>query len=208
MSSSDLRIGVLGSGTGSNCQAILDACRRTEIPGRVVIVLSDVAEAEILQRARQHNIPAQFVGPSRFRSKLEPEFEQQIAAALRAAEVQLVALAGYMRVVKAPLLEAFAGRIMNVHPSLLPAFPGLRAWEQALRHGVRLTGCTVHFVDAGIDAGPIILQQPVPVFPGDTAERLHGRIQVAEHRLFPEAIRLFAAGKLEVNGRQVKVLEP
>ena len=213
MSSGDLRIGVLGSGAGSNCQAILDACsprsergERGEIPGQVVVVISDVAEALILERARQRQIPAKFVGPSRFKTKLEPELELQIVAELQAAEVGLVALAGYMRVVKAPLLEAFAGRIMNVHPSLLPAFPGLHAWEQALAHGVRLTGCTVHFVDDGVDDGPIILQQPVPVFDGDTPERLQGRIQLAEHRLYPEAIRLFATGKLLVNGRHVKIL--
>jgi phosphoribosylglycinamide formyltransferase 1 len=201
-----LRIGVLGSGTGSNCQAILDACERGQIPGHVVIVLSDVANAGILERARQRNIPAQFVGLSRFKTKLEPELEKQMVALLQAAGVQLVVLAGYMRVVKAPLLEAFPGRIINVHPSLLPAFPGLRAWEQALKYSVRLTGCTVHFVEAGVDAGPVILQQPVPVFDGDTPERLHQRIQLAEHQLLPEAIRLFAAGKLEVNGRIVKIL--
>jgi phosphoribosylglycinamide formyltransferase 1 len=206
VSSGDLRIGVLGSGAGLNCQAILDACERREIPGQVVAVISDVADALILQRARQRGVPAKFVGPSRFKTKLEPELEHQIVAELQAADVGLVALAGYMRVLKAPLLEAFAGRIMNVHPSLLPAFPGLRAWEQALTQGVRLTGCTVHFVDAGVDTGPIILQQPVPVFEGDTPERLRGRIQLAEHRLFPEAIRLFAAGKLRIYGRQVKIL--
>jgi phosphoribosylglycinamide formyltransferase 1 len=201
-----LRIGVLGSGNGSNCQAILDACQRGQIPGQVVLVLSDVAEAGILERARQRAIPAQFVGPSRFKTKLEPELESEMVALLQAAGVELMVLAGYMRVVKAPLLDAFPGRIMNVHPSLLPAFPGLRAWEQALKHGVRLTGCTVHFVDAGVDAGPVILQQPVPVFDGDTPERLHQRIQLAEYQLLPEAIRLFAAGKLRVNGRIVKIL--
>jgi phosphoribosylglycinamide formyltransferase-1 len=206
VSSGELRIGVLGSGAGTNCEAILQACERGEIPGRVVTVISDIAEAGILARARRRGIPAKFIGPSRFKTKLEPELEQQIVAELEAAEVGLVALAGYMRVVKAPLLEAFDGRIMNVHPSLLPAFPGLRAWEQALRHGVRVTGCTVHFVNEGVDAGPIILQQPVPVFAGDTPETLHQRIQLTEHRLYPEAIRLFAEGKLKVTGRIVKIL--
>jgi phosphoribosylglycinamide formyltransferase-1 len=206
VSSGELRIGVLGSGAGTNCEAILQACERGEIPGRVVTVISDIAEAGILARARRRGIPAKFIGPSRFKTKLEQELEQQIVAELEAAEVGLVALAGYMRVVKAPLLEAFDGRIMNVHPSLLPAFPGLRAWEQALRHGVRVTGCTVHFVNEGVDAGPIILQQPVPVFAGDTPETLHQRIQLTEHRLYPEAIRLFAEGKLKVTGRIVKIL--
>jgi phosphoribosylglycinamide formyltransferase 1 len=206
VTSGGLRIGVLGSGNGSNCQAILGAIGRDELPGRVVLVLSDVAEAGILARARQHNVPAQFVGPSRFKTKLEPQVEKKMVALLQAAGVGLVVLAGYMRVVKTPLLEAFPGRIMNVHPSLLPAFPGLHAWEQALQYGVRVTGCTVHFVNEGIDAGPVILQQPVPVFPGDTAESLHRRIQIAEHTLLPEAIRLFAAGKLKVNGRTVTIL--
>jgi len=206
VSGNDFRIGVLGSGNGTNCEAILEACARGEIPGRVVVVVSDVPGAPILERARKRGIETKVVGPSAFKTKLEPEVELQIVEALRAADVQLVALAGYMRVVKAPLLTAFAGRIINVHPSLLPAFPGLKAWEQALAHGARITGCTVHLVDEGVDAGPIILQQPVPVFDNDTTESLHQRIQLAEHRLLPEAIRLFAAGKVQIEGRKVKVL--
>lgn len=202
-----LRLGVLGSGTGSNCGALLDASASGRMPAQIVTVISDHANAGILDRARQHKIPAHFVGPSQFKTKLEPELEAQIVAHLRAANVGLVVLAGYMRVVKAPLLQAFAGRIINVHPSLLPAFPGLRAWEQALTYGVRVTGCTVHFVNEGIDAGPVILQQPVPVMPGDTPESLHRRIQVAEHTLLPEAVRLFAAGRLEVSGHRVRILE-
>lgn len=201
-----MRIGVLGSGAGTNCDAILDACDKGKIPGKVVLVISDREDAGILKRAARRAIATQFVGPSRFRTKLEPALEQQIVAALRAAEVGLVVLAGYMRVIKEPLLEAFAGKIVNVHPSLLPAFPGLKAWEQALAHGVKVTGCTVHFVDAGVDAGPIILQQAVPVFYGDTAESLHQRVQEAEHVALPEAVRLFAAGKLQVTGRTVKIL--
>jgi phosphoribosylglycinamide formyltransferase-1 len=203
----ELRIGVLGSGNGSNCEAIMEACARREIRGRVVIVLSDVADAPILERAHKRDIPAQTIGPSRFKTKLEPELEQQMVDALQKAGVQLVALAGYMRVIKAPLLQAFAGRILNVHPSLLPAFPGLRAWEQALAYGVKFTGCTVHFVDEGVDAGPIVLQQPVPIFVDDTPETLHRRIQMTEHKLLPEAIRLFGEGKLRLIGRRVKILE-
>ncbi len=205
--SKELRIGVLGSGNGSNCEAILQACERGQIPGRVVVVVSDFADALILERARKRGIPTHFVGPSRFKTKLEPEFEQQIVDILRKTGVELVALAGYMRVVKTPLLSAFAGKMLNVHPSLLPAFPGLHAWEQALTYGVRVTGCTVHFVNEGVDAGPVILQQAVPVQPGDTPATLHQRIQVAEHALLPEAIRLFALGKLQVTGRHVKILE-
>lgn len=207
MSRGEFRIGVLGSGTGSNCEAILQACESGKIPGRVAIVLSDVADALILERARKRGVPVEFIGPSRFKTKLELELEERTVELLREAGVQLVTLAGYMRVVKSPLLRAFAGRIINVHPSLLPAFPGLRAWEQALRHGVRITGCTVHFVDDDVDSGPIILQQPVPVFANDTPESLHQRIQVAEHQIYPEAIRLFAEGKLKIEGRTVKILE-
>jgi phosphoribosylglycinamide formyltransferase-1 len=202
----DFRIGVLGSGTGSNCEAILDACAAGRIPGRVALVLSDVADAPILERARKRGVEARFIGPSQFKTKLEPELEEHVVKILRDAGVDLVALAGYMRVLKPPLLRAFAGRIINVHPSLLPAFPGLRAWEQALKHGVKVTGCTVHFVDEGVDSGPIILQQPVPVFANDTPTSLHQRIQVAEHSVYPEAIRLFAEGKLKIDGRTVKVL--
>ncbi len=206
MSSGDFRIGVLGSGTGSNCEAILAACASGRIPGQVALVLSDVADAPILERARKRGVEAQFIGPSRFQTKLEPELEEGAMQRLRDAGVEVVALAGYMRVVKSPMLQAFAGRIVNVHPSLLPAFPGLRAWEQALKHGVKITGCTVHFVDDSVDAGPIILQQPVPVFDNDTPESLHQRIQLAEHQTYPEAIRLFALGKLKVEGRTVRVL--
>ena len=207
MSSEELRIGVLGSGTGSNCEAILQACERGQIPGRVVVVVSDIADALILERARKRGIPAHFVGPSRFKTKLEPELEQRIVDILRETGVELVALAGYMRVVKAPLLSAFAGKMLNVHPSLLPSFPGLHAWEQALTYGVRVTGCTVHFVNEGVDAGPVILQQAVAVQAGDTPATLHQRIQIAEHALLPEAIRLFALRKLQVTRRQVKILE-
>jgi phosphoribosylglycinamide formyltransferase-1 len=206
VSSGEFRIGVLGSGNGSNCEAILQACDSGKIPGRVAVVLSDVADAPILERARKRGIAAQFIGPSGFKTKLESELEERAVELLRDAGVQLVALAGYMRVVKSPLLRAFAGRIINVHPSLLPAFPGLRAWDQALTHGVKITGCTVHFVDDGVDSGPIILQQPVPVFANDTPESLHQRIQVAEHQIYPEAIRLFAEGKLKIEGRTVRVL--
>ena len=207
VSSEELRIGVLGSGTGSNCEAILQACERGQIPGRVVVVVSDIADALILERARKRGIPAHFVGPSRFKTKLEPELEQRIVDILREKGVELVALAGYMRVVKTPLLSSFAGKMLNVHPSLLPSFPGLHAWEQALTYGVRVTGCTVHFVNEGVDAGPVILQQAVAVQAGDTPATLHQRIQIAEHALLPEAIRLFALRKLQVTRRQVKILE-
>jgi phosphoribosylglycinamide formyltransferase-1 len=207
VTTSDFRIGVLGSGNGSNCEAILKACAEGRIHGRVVLVLSDVADALILERARKHHIDAQFIGPSQFKTQLEPELEGRAVRLLLEAGVRFVALAGYMRVVKAPLLHAFPGRIMNVHPSLLPAFPGLQAWEQALKHGAKVTGCTVHFVDESVDSGPIVLQEAVPVLPNDTAATLQLRIQLVEYKIYPEAIRLFAEGKLKTEGRTVKILE-
>ncbi len=205
MKSNPLRIGVLGSGSGSNCEAILQASEAGQISSKVAIVVSDNADAFILQRARQRGIRAEWIGPSQFKTKLEPELEAKVAAWLREESVDLVLLAGYMRVVKSPLLSVFPGKVMNVHPSLLPAFPGLRAWEQAIRYGVRVSGCTVHFVNEGVDTGPIILQEAVPVRHGDTPESLHKRIQEAEHRLYPEAVRLYEQGRLRIEGRSVVV---
>jgi len=197
------RIGVLGSGKGSNFVAIADACRAGTVPAEVALVLSDVAEAGILERAREHGIPAQFVPPGKFRTKLDDEAEWAYIEALLKAEVDLVALAGFMRVLKDAFLKAFAGRIINIHPSLLPSFPGLEAWKQALAHGVKVTGCTVHFVDAGVDSGPIIGQQTVPVLDDDTPETLHQRIQVAEHDLYPRCAAALARHDLAIRGRRV-----
>ncbi len=197
------RIGVLGSGKGSNFVAIADACRAGTVPAEVVLVVSDVAEAGILERARERRLPARFVPPGQFRTKLDEESERAYIEALRAAEVDLVVLAGFMRVLKAPFLGAFSGRIINIHPSLLPSFPGLEAWKQALAHGVKVTGCTVHFVDAGVDAGPIIGQQVVPALDDDTAETLHQRIQSAEHALYPRCVAALARGEISVHDRRV-----
>jgi phosphoribosylglycinamide formyltransferase-1 len=197
------RIGVLGSGKGSNFVAIADACRAGTVPAEVVLVLSDMAEAGILERALERDIPARFVPPGKFRTRLDEEAERAYVEALRGAAVDLVALAGFMRVLKAGFLDAFAGRIINIHPSLLPSFPGLEAWKQALAHGVRVTGCTVHFVDAGVDAGPIIGQQTVPVLDDDTPETLHQRIQVAEHDLYPQCVAALARGEIAIRGRCV-----
>jgi phosphoribosylglycinamide formyltransferase-1 len=197
------RIGVLGSGTGSNFVAIADACAAGTVAAEVALVVSDVAEAGILARARERSIPARFVPPGKFRTKLEEEAERNYIEALRTAEVDLVVLAGFMRVLKDAFLGAFAGRIVNIHPSLLPSFPGLAAWEQALAHGVRVTGCTVHFVDAGVDSGPIIGQQTVPVLDDDTAETLHQRIHAAEHALYPKCVAALARGEVSVRGRRV-----
>ena len=194
---------MLGSGKGSNFVAIADACAAGTVPAEVALVLSDVAEAGILDRARARGIPARFLPPGKFRTKLDEEAERNYIEALRAAEVDLVVLAGFMRVLKDAFLQAFAGRIVNIHPSLLPSFPGLAAWEQALAHGVRVTGCTVHFVDAGVDSGPIIGQQTVPVLDDDTAETLHQRIHAAEHALYPRCVAALARGEVAVRGRRV-----
>lgn len=189
-----LTLGVLGSGKGSNLGAILAAMDAGGLPGvRVGVVVSDVAHAGILGLAAARGLPAHHLPPGRFKTKLEPGVEQHLAALLRAHGVNLVVLAGFMRLVKEPLLTAFPRRIVNIHPSLLPAFPGLRAWEQALAAGVREAGCTVHLVDAGVDTGEILGQARVPIEPGDTPEALHARIQAAEHRLYPGVIAGFAA---------------
>jgi phosphoribosylglycinamide formyltransferase-1 len=197
------RLGVLGSGKGSNFAAIADACVAGKVPAEVAIVLSDVEGAGILARARERKIPAQFIPPGKFRTKLDEEAELKFVKVLREAKVDLIVLAGFMRVLKGEFLRAFEGRIVNVHPSLLPSFPGLEAWKQALDHGVKVTGCTVHFVDAGVDAGPIIGQQTVPVLDNDTAENLHARIHAAEHELYPKCVAAIARGDISVVGRRV-----
>ncbi|WP_226895497.1 phosphoribosylglycinamide formyltransferase [Luteolibacter marinus] len=188
-----MRLGILGSGSGSNMQAILDAIADGSLDAEIAIVLSDNPDAYILERARKAGIPTGLIDCRGFKTKYPLEVQAETAAALLKAEVDLVCLAGFMRLVKSPLMAVFPGRIINIHPSLLPAFPGLHAWKQALEQGVSESGCTVHYVDAGIDTGPIILQAKVPVLPDDTAESLHERIQVEEHRLYPEAIRIVAS---------------
>jgi len=199
----NFRIGVLGSGKGSNFAAIADAIARGKIPAEAGVVLSDVESAGILQHARERKLPAQFIPPGKFRTKLDEESERAFVEALRAANVDLIVLAGFMRVLKGDFLRAFEGRIVNIHPSLLPSFPGLDAWKQALDHGVKVTGCTVHFVDAGVDAGPIIAQQTVPVLDDDTPESLHQRIHAAEHELYPKCVAAIARGEISVAGRRV-----
>lgn len=189
-----LKLGVLGSGKGSNFKAIADAIDAGRLDAEVRIVISDVETAGILDLANTRHIRAEFLQPGRFRTKLEPEAEQRLVKLLQEAGVDLVVLAGYMRMIKAPLLEAFPGRIINIHPSLLPNFPGLAAWKQALDAGAKVTGCTVHYVDSGMDTGPVILQAEVSVFPEDSAESLHARIQIAEHTIYPAAIAKLAEG--------------
>ena len=191
-----LKIGILGSGKGSNFRAILSEIQAGRLAAEPVVVLADVADAGILDLAHEAGIPAHIIREPHFRTRLSPEVESLVVHRLREAGVELLALAGYMRLVKSPLLDAFPRRIINIHPSLLPAFPGLEAWKQALDAGAGKTGCTVHFVDAGMDTGEILAQAEVPVLPGDTAESLHARIQVEEHKLYPAVIARFAAGEL------------
>ncbi len=197
------QLGVLGSGKGSNFVAIADAVAAGGIPAEVAVVLSDVESAGILAHARDRKIPARFIPPGKFRTKLDEEAEGAFVSTLQAAKADLIVLAGFMRVLKGDFLRAFEGRIVNIHPSLLPSFPGLEAWKQALDHGVKVAGCTVHFVDAGVDCGPIIGQQTVPVLDTDTPESLHQRIHAAEHELYPKCVAAIARGEISVAGRRV-----
>ncbi len=186
-----LPIGILGSGKGSNCRAILEQIKRGTLLADARVVISDVLDAPILDIARDFSIPNAYLPPGKFRTRLAPEVELEMVQMLRGAGVELVVLAGFMRILKSPMLEAFPRRIINIHPSLLPKFPGLEAWKQALAAGETTTGCTVHYVDGGIDRGEIIARQEVPILLKDTPETLHARIQHAEHELYPEAIGKF-----------------
>jgi len=189
-----LKLGVLGSGKGSNFRAVVERINDGKLDAEVRIVISDVLDSGILSYARDYQIPALYVHPGKFRTKLAEEVEQDIVRLLQEANVELVVLAGFMRVVKRPLLEAFPRAIINIHPSLLPDFPGLAAWKQALAAGASFTGCTVHYVEAGVDTGQIIDQRTVPILPGDTPELLHARIQEVEHELLPAVIQNLAMG--------------
>ncbi len=191
-----LKIAVLGSGKGSNFRSILNAILSGQLKARPVLAVSDVQGAGILTLAENLGVPTAEVKESKFSTRLSEEVECGLVSTLRASGAELVVLAGYMRVVKKPLLDAFPRRIINIHPSLLPAFPGLEAWRQAIEAGVTTTGCTVHFVDSGIDSGQIIAQSEVPVLPGDTPATLHARIQEAEHRIYPDVIKRFAAREI------------
>jgi phosphoribosylglycinamide formyltransferase-1 len=196
------RLGILGSGKGSNMVAIAEAIRAGQVPAEIAVVLSDVADAGILERARQLGLKAEFIAPGRFRTKLDDEAEQSYVKRLTEVQADLIVLAGFMRILKGEFLRAFANRVINIHPSLLPAFPGLEAWQQALDYGVKVTGCTVHFVDQGVDSGPILAQETVPVQEGDNAATLHERIQQAERRLYPRVVGALAEGRITLKGRQ------
>lgn len=186
-----LVLGILGSGKGSNCRAILEQISAGKLPAEARLIVSDVFDAGILDIAREFGVPNLYLPPGKFRTRLEPAVEMELVKLLQDAGVELVVLAGFMRVLKEPILNAFPQRIINLHPSLLPKFPGVEAWKQALEAGEKVTGCSVHYVDAGIDSGEVIAQRKVPVMPGDTPESLHARIQIAERALYPEVIARF-----------------
>jgi phosphoribosylglycinamide formyltransferase 1 len=196
------RLGVLGSGRGSNMAAIADGCKGGQVPADVAVVLSDVADAGILARAKERGIRGEFIAPGGFRTKLDEIAERAYVSVLQQARVELVVLAGFMRILQGDFLRAFPQRVVNIHPALLPSFPGLEAWKQALDHGVKVTGCTVHFVDQGIDTGPIIAQQTVQVLDHDTPATLHARIQEAERALYPRTVAALLEGKVVVQGRR------
>ena len=200
-----LRVGVLASGRGSNFRALAQAAERGLIPAAVVVLVSDRASAPALDIAREHGIEAVVADPKQHPSR--EAHEKVVIGILEERRVGLVCLAGYMRLLSAGFVAHFAGRLLNIHPSLLPAFPGLHPHRQALEHGVRISGATVHFVDEGVDTGPVVLQAAVPVARDDTEETLAARILVEEHRIYPEAVRLFAEGRLQIRGRRVDIRE-
>jgi phosphoribosylglycinamide formyltransferase-1 len=182
-------LGILGSGSGSNMQAILDAIAAGKLDARIALVLSDNPDAFILKRAAKHGIATGVIDCGGFKTRFPDEVQTETALRLKQAGVELVCLAGFLRLVKRPLLDAFPSKILNIHPSLLPKYPGLESWKQALDAGEKEAGCTVHFIDDGMDTGPIILQEGVPILSDDTAEELHARIQKIEHELYPAAIK-------------------
>ena len=199
-----INVAVLASGSGTNLEAIARAIEDGELPAKIVLVLSDNPGAFALERARRRGIPTRVVLLSDYPDR--PSYDREIVQALEEAQVDLVALAGYMKLAGPELVRAFSGRIMNIHPALLPSFPGTHGVRDALEHGVKVSGVTVHFVDEGLDTGPVIVQEAVPVEEGDDEETLHNRIHQAEYRQYPKAIRLFAEGRLEIDGRTVRVI--
>lgn len=205
MKQDKLRIGVLASGRGSNLQAIIDASERGNLEAEVVVVISDVSDAYALERSGKHGIPGFHINPKDFKSK--KEYEEAIVNKLNEHGVGLVVLAGYMRLVTDVLISAFKGNIMNIHPALLPSFKGLHAQQQALEYGVRYSGCSVHFVTVDVDGGPVILQEVVPVYDNDTEETLSARILEKEHVIYPEAVQLFAEGRLKREGKRVFIIK-
>ena len=202
---SKLHLGVLGSGAGSNMQSIVDAIAAGGLDAEIRLVLADFPDAKILERAERHGIPHRYLDCAPWKTKLEGPAEDLCIELLKAAGVDTVVLAGFMRIVKPKLLAAFPNRVLNIHPALLPAFPGVHGWTQALDYGCKVAGVTVHFVDAGTDSGPIIVQKAVPVLEDDTPESLHARIQVQEHIAYPEALNIISRGNYRIEGRRVRI---
>lgn len=209
MATSKLRLGVLASGRGSNLQALIDAIESGTVQARVAVVISNKKEAQALERARVHGVPDVFLDPKSYAGMIDKReaYDRGVLDILRKHEVELVLLAGYMKIVTPLLIEAYRNRMMNIHPSLLPSFPGLEAQKQALDWGVKVAGCTVHFVTEGVDEGPIILQATVPVLEGDSPETLAARILIEEHAIYPRAVQLYADGRLLVEGRRVRIAD-
>lgn len=203
-----LRVAVLASGRGSNLQAIIDAIEARQVQAKIVAVISNKKDAVALERARKHGLKDLFVDPKPFAGRPDSReaYDRAILEILQQHEVELVLLAGYMKIVTAVLVNAYADRMMNIHPSLLPSFPGLDVQKKAIDWGCKLAGCTVHFVTEGVDEGPIIVQAAVPILDDDTAETLAARILVQEHKIYPRAVELFAEGRLRVDGRRVVVV--
>ncbi|WP_418791697.1 phosphoribosylglycinamide formyltransferase [Phosphitispora sp. TUW77] len=201
---SKLRLGVLASGRGSNLQAIIDNIAANKLDAEVAVVISDNPDAFALERARNHRIPAVHIKPGDYREK--EEYEKAVIDCLRENRAELVVLAGYMRLVGKVLLDEYPNRIMNIHPALLPSFPGLHGQRDAVAYGVKYSGCTIHFVDEGMDTGPIILQEVVPVLQDDDEDSLAARILKEEHKLYSKAIQLFAEGKLRIEGRKIIII--
>ena len=200
-----VKLAVLVSGRGSNLQAIIDNIEQGLLPAELAVVISDQPDAYSLDRARQHNIPAIPISAKGYKGKRE-EYDALLVKELQKHQVELVCLAGFMRIITPTLIKSFPGRILNIHPALLPAFPGLHVQKAALEHGVKFSGCTVHFVDEGMDTGPIIIQAVVPVLDNDTEDSLSERILRQEHKIYSRAIRLYAEGRLKIEGRRVMVV--
>jgi phosphoribosylglycinamide formyltransferase-1 len=200
-----IKLGILASGRGSNLQSIIDNIKQNRLSAEIAVVISDQPEAYSLERAQKNNITAVHISARDYKGKRE-EYDAVLAAELQKHRVELVCLAGFMRIITPTLIKAFPNRILNIHPALLPAFPGLHVQKAAIEHGVKFSGCTVHFVDGGMDTGPIIIQAVVPILDNDTEDNLSERILRLEHRIYSRAIQLYAEGRLKIEGRRVKVL--
>ncbi|MDF7805922.1 phosphoribosylglycinamide formyltransferase [Pontiellaceae bacterium B12219] len=200
-----LKLAIFGSGSGTNCQAIIDAIEAGTLDAEIKCVLADKEDAYILERARKHNIPAIYFDCTPFKSKLDGEAEQRVLRALEEHDVNFIALAGFMRIVKDGLLKAYEGRMINIHPSLLPSFPGLDGGKQAFEYGVKYTGCTVHFVDAGVDTGAIINQKCITIENDDTLDSMMAKLHAQEHIAYPEALQWIAEGRILRDGRRITI---